>query len=500
MPDLRVFGEDKIRGADQGGCWYLSDRGGSPLHGEITRADNIVHCDSFGEPAALHVLYRVADFGRVVLGTMPLAPRTNPYSLGLELAKAKLECIHDRCRAWAELGFTPSRIIREEAAYAAKLVKQAEAVEEYNPPRCASLAEKALTRATWAGESIALEAAHHCLNRKIGDGSSRRMLLGSNFFGYGLSEDYNRRFEELCNYATLPFYWRSFEPEPGAEQWEKIDQMLAWLQARGIKAKGHPLVWFFEQCYPPWARRNTFDELKSLNVGRVHRIVSRCRGTMAFWDVINEAHDADHANMFGLGRARLAEVTASATQAARQADSAAGLVVNVCAPFGEYAADKSGKWTPLDYLAACLRNGSDFDAIGVQFYYGSGWASCRDLLEISAQLDRYGALGKPVHVTEIGCPSSSLPDPGHYLGPATVEQAGQWHAPWSESLQAEWVEKFYTICCGKPYVSAVTWWDLADYEGHFFTHGGLLRADYTPKPAYFRLLELAKKMGVTRGL
>ena len=496
MPDLRVFGDDKIRDIDQAGCCYLSGQTGSPLYGEITRADNLIHCESFGEPAALHVLYRVEDFGRVVLGTLPLQPRNTPHNLSLELARGKLDRIHDRCRAWSELGFTPSRILNEEVSYAEKLIKQAEAVEEYNPSRCALLAEKALTRATWAGEGIALEAAQHCLNRKIGGGASGRILLGCNLGRLELGQELGP-IEEVFNYATVPFGWRDFEPTAGNEQWERLDESLAWLRSHGMKANGHPLIWFSEEAYPAWARRNTFEELKSVNVERVRRVVSRGRGTVQFWNVVHEAHDVDHANIFGLGRARLAELTTSATQAAREADPAAKLAVTVCAPFGEYAATRSGRWTPLDYLAACMKNGADFDIVAVQFACG-GPGHCRDLLEISAQLDRYGALGKPVHVTQVGCPSSSRPHPIHRAGGLTPEQAGEWHAPWSESLQAEWVEKFYTICCGKPYVDAVNWWDLADYNHRYLAHGGLLRTDHTPKPAYHRLKEFARTMNDER--
>jgi len=500
MPDLRVFGDDTIKGNDSGGCWYLSDNAGNPIYGEITRAGDVVHYDRNDEPAAFNVLYRVADFGEVILGTLPLPPRATPYNLNLEVAKAKLERIKDRLQAWGQNGFSPSRVLKEEMAYAERLIKQAAEIEDYSPPRCADLADRVLTRAVWAGESIAVEAGRHGLNRKISDGSSRRMLLGANLFGFGRSDDYARRFENVFNYATLPFHWQSFEPEPGAERWDRIEEMLAWLQPRGIVAKGHPLVWFYEPCYPRWAYGGSFDAIRDLNVERVRRVVSRCKGRIAFWDVINEAHDADHANVFGFGRSRLTEMTGAASQTAKAADADACRIVNVSSPFGEYAAAKLGKWTPLEYLAGCLKAGVDFDAIGLQFYYGSGVGFCRDMLEISTLLDRYAALGKPIHITEIGCPSSARPDPGGQAGPAGVEQehVGEWHGRWSESLQAEWVERFYTICCGKPYIPAVTWGDLADYDNHFHIHGGLLHEDYSPKPAYARVEELAGKMGLLK--
>jgi len=496
MPDLRVFGDDTITGNGSGGCWYLSDGTGNPIYGEITRVGDIVHCAWDDEPVGFDVLYRVSDFGRVILGTLPLAPRLTPYNLNLEVSRAKAQRIKDYLQALATDGFAPSRVLKEEVACAERLFGQAEAAENDNPPRCAALADRALSRAVWAGESIAVEAARRSLNRKIADGSSRRMLLGANLFGFGESDDYARRFEDVFNYATLPFHWQSFEPAPGAERWHLIDAMLAWLQPRGIVAKGHPLVWFYEPCYPRWAYRDSFEAIRDLNMERVRRVVSRCRGRIAFWDVINEAHDADHANVFGFGRNKLTEITAAASRTAKDADASAGRIVNVCSPFGEYAAAKVGKWTPLEYLAACAKADVEFDAIGLQFFFGAGTGYCRDLLEITALLDRYAAFGKPIHVTQIGCPSSALPAPARRNGAASTNQAGEWHGRWSEALQAEWVEKFYTICCGKPYVTAVTWWDLADYESNVYPNGGLLREDFTPKPAYERVKEIARKMNV----
>ena len=498
MPDLRVFGDDTITGNDSGGCWYLSNGAGNPIHGEITRIGDIIHCARNDEPVAFNVLYSVPGFGRVILGTLPLPPRSTPYNLNLEVSRAKTQRIASFVRILAASEFIPSRVLKEEMAYAERLLKQAEGEENDNPPRCAELADRALSRAVWAGEGIALEAARRNLNRKIADGSARKMLLGANFFEFGESDDYARRFEEAFNYATIPFHWQSFEPAPGAERWHTVDAMLAWLQPRGIVVKGHPLVWFCESCHPRWAYRESADAVCDLALQRVRRVVNRCRGRVAFWDVINEANDADHANIFGFGRSKLAEITAAASRTVKDADDSAGRVVNVCSPFGEYAAEKPGKWTPLEYLTACSKADADFDAIGLQFFFGSGTGYCRDLLEISALLDRYAAFGKPIHITQIGCPSSAQPSPSPRDGAPAVNQAGEWHGRWSEALQAEWVEKFYTICCGKPYVTAVTWWDLADYESNVYPHGGLLREDFSPKPAYDRVRQIAAKMGVRR--
>jgi len=67
-----------------------------------------------------------------------------------------------------------------------------------------------------------------------------------------------------------------------------------------------------------------------------------------------------------------------------------------------------------------------------------------------------------------------------------------WHQPWSEEVQADWIEEFYTICYSKPYITATTWWDFAD-AGYSYSHGGLVKPDLTPKESYHRLGNLISR-------
>ena len=133
--------------------------------------------------------------------------------------------------------------------------------------------------------------------------------------------------------------------------------------------------------------------------------------------------------------------------------------------------------TPLEYYKTLETAGVSYDAIGLQLYNPA-----RDMLEIERQLERFFAFGKPVHVTELGVPSTKLSAKDSAAG-------GLWHgAGWTPQIQADWVEQFYTICYSKPPVQAVTWWDLADPA--FIQDGGLLDAQFRPKEAYNRLHRL----------
>jgi len=76
-----------------------------------------------------------------------------------------------------------------------------------------------------------------------------------------------------------------------------------------------------------------------------------------------------------------------------------------------------------------------------------------------------------------------------------AEARGLWHAPWSEAIQADWVEQVYTLAYSKPEIKAVSWWDLSD-QATFWPFGGLLNRENQPKAAYYRLQGLKTAWGI----
>ena len=129
---------------------------------------------------------------------------------------------------------------------------------------------------------------------------------------------------------------------------------------------------------------------------------------------------------------QLLEMTRLAADATRAADPKAVRVVNNCCLFAEYVAEGGtyrGKQprplrTPLQDLRAVLKAGVDLDAIGLQVYYPE-----HDLFEIARMLDRFAALGKPLHVAELGVSSIAARDE-QSMGKEPTKS--YWHAPWSE--------------------------------------------------------------------
>lgn len=154
------------------------------------------------------------------------------------------------------------------------------------------------------------------------------------------------------------------------------------------------------------------------------------------------------------------------------------------------------------YIEANMLKGARIDAIGMQYHL---FNNSEDEYRLTRQtvnpqnlykhMDLYSRFGKPLHITEVTVPSYS------------------WEAE-DEEIQAELIEKLYSIWFSHPNVEQIIYWNLVDgyafvrepdpekfkasqgnmQLGENYYHGGLLRFDLTPKPAYYKIKELTQKV------
>jgi len=347
------------------------------------------------------------------------------------------------------------------------------------------------------GELTIVERSRFLINHPDGRGvmrnpqawleSREKYLFGCNAFAYHGDTPYARHFREVLNFATLPFYLASLERQEGKPNYSKVDRILEWCEKVGITPKGHPLWWGHQAGIPAWLKGADWAAAQKHCARVVGRSVERYRGRISIWDIINEAHD--WANGLNLTQEQEVEITRICADTARSKNPDAKLIVNNCCPFGEYAAAGhvhlgpvyEKVLTPLAYLDAVMEAKVDFDIVGVQIYFPS-----RDMFSISKLLDEYARFGKPVNITELGVRTSLASRPG---GKPRTE----WHMPWCEKVQADWMEWFYTMCYARPEITAVTWWDFKDPA--FIPTSGFLREDETPRESFFRLKTLERSWG-----
>ena len=325
----------------------------------------------------------------------------------------------------------------------------------------------------------AVERARHHIAR---DGPRPGFLFGCNAFGYAGSDEYARLYRELFNYGTVPFYRAATEKIEGHPDYSWVDAILEKMAGTGILTKGHPLVWFHQAGIPEFLKTKSWEEINQSCREYILRSVGHFRSRIHAWDVINEAHN--WANDLIHDQEPL-EMTRLAADTTRVADPTAFRVVNSCCTWAEYVAEHrsySGVMprptrTPLQYHKELEDARVSYDAVGLQLYN-----PVRDMLEIERQVERFFVFGKPVHVTELGVPSEN---PGEGI----IGGNNPWHGTaWSQQVQADWVEQFYTICYSKPQVQAITWWDFTDPG--YIQNGGFVDEKLQPKQSYDGLKRL----------
>ncbi|MFC1717563.1 endo-1,4-beta-xylanase [Candidatus Poribacteria bacterium] len=463
----------------------------SDLHFEPMRrrseigSDGTVTIETPGKETALHARIIVPEFGNVWVMADNCGEGygsvDSTLDFVLEAAKSRLKDVEGAMQT---------------GSFSAECVAHREACQEFlrmaekNPGQAARFNIKALSHALWAGEYAIVEKARQTIaERPVRDG----FLFGCSVFRYRGNTPYESYIREVMNFGTLPFYLKALEPEEGKPLYERIDPVLDWYEDMGMTPKGHPLWWGHEAGIPPWLEGANWEDTQRHCERVVSRSVKRYRDRIQIWDAINEAHD--WANGLNLTQDQEVEITRLCCDTTRSSNPDATIIVNNCVPFGENAADGrvhlgpvyDKVFTPLAYLDALMEAGVEFDVVGVQIYFPA-----RDMLSISKLLDEYARFGKPVHITELGVRCATTEQAAGQESEQLRRTHGDWHYPWCEKVQADWLEWFYTMAYARDEIDAITWWGFSDPA--FIKTSGFLYEDETPKEMYFRLKALRKKL------
>ncbi|MFQ5489226.1 MAG: endo-1,4-beta-xylanase [Phycisphaerae bacterium] len=493
MLRFRVFSDGKAADTLDLSAAYLVGSDGVPVRADIEYSNGQIICHKrVGGPVGLALLWPVPGFGRILLETTRLQERDKPYLLQLELARSRLMRLSHKQEDW-ELEDPDSL-----QALNGKVVEARDcliaALQADDEPTAARLADEALTLAVKAAEGLSLQHAETALARKRQDNGFARRLLGCTVDLNNTSEAYRKQLLNAVDFVALPFCWRNIEPAEQKHQWDALDNWVEWLTKNRVPIKGSGLVCFAESHVPDWLYiwEHDFETIRDLVYEHIRRVLTRYGQYIQVWDVVSGIHAV---NGISFNFEQLMELTRMAAAVTKQMLPKSLTILDLVAPWGEYYARNQRTIPPMLYADMAIQSGINFDAFGLQCYFGVGADGMyvRDMFQISSMIDRFTSRGKPVHITGVQVPSDSAVDKGDaWEGALSVTNGGNWWAEWSENLQSKWLRFFYEIALSKPMVDTITWRDLADAPPHHLPHGGLLRADLTAKPAYKQLQAIRK--------
>jgi endo-1,4-beta-xylanase len=438
-----------------------------------------------------------ADDGGVGYTGRSLA-RSAPLVLNYAFARDRIATVRKLVSECKQLGvvISPETQNRIDAAQAALTRADAQASDRTAQVRASM---ESLRDSLYAGEMLVITRAQHAIAHQP---ARPGFLFGCN--GFGLAAGYPEalnQFQALFNYTTLPIYEGWVEPEKGHPDYSAFEAALNTLVGSTVLPKGHPCIWLEPENTPKWLQNISYDETKRYCLEHVRQAISRYRHRVHIWDVVNELHVQPELDrgMAGFTREQNVELTVAALKTAREADPTCFRIVNNTGTWADYYMGEhpaGSEWqhrpapwqqSPYDYLVMLRDAKADYEAIGLQYYH-----SGRDLVEWERDLESFNNFGKPIHITEMGFPSSLAPYPGQgkyaFWGGGNGGEAMAWHNNFTETIQADYVESIYTIAYSKPWVEAITYWD---FNG--IGHDGFMRADGTPRESYHRLMGLFAK-------
>lgn len=533
---------------------------GVPVVGELTLDDGNVHAvksssDAAGISLMVDLTAETRDrldlpsdldpIGAVVLQTCLLPERVRPYLLELELARHRVMLVLNKLEEW-QLFDLPAEdeIMRLIDAARRTMTRALVAQREEHPESVAELARSAylaLWLAIEASERLCLLEGARRLPERVsgalfetivkrlgedpgGRGSgvtvlnpdregivlSTRPAVGCAVPPTSFHDAGKSAVEQACDFVTVPMRWVDLEPSEGEYRFQGTDRWIEWAVRTAKKpVVGGPLVDFRPGCVPDWLYiwENDYETLRELVFEHVKSVVTRYRRTVSRWTAVSGLH----ANVaFGLSFEQMMDLTRIAVLLIRKLHPQAKVQIEITEPWGEYFTHTRQALPPSLFAEMVAQAGIPVDTVGVRVQTGvpRRGAGARDLGEISAMLDRYSVLDRPIALTAIGVPSQSvesvarderLSRPGeqsetdqeHQEAPAPL--SGTWHDGCTPETQADWLSCVGALALAKPYIQTLCWQELCDSEtSPEMPHGGLLSASGQPKPALDRLIELRR--------
>jgi GH35 family endo-1,4-beta-xylanase len=424
------------------------DLANDPLPQPVSSAEGRSRIALASEPIQIAVRLQVPNFGEVYCfadNNGKGYSRPGNIEFVVEAAITRLKRVRDAAKREKAAG------VPNDPQFDQDLQAAAEILSNTTGPAQVPAAYQSLSRSLRAGERLTLNAARY----RISKFSKPRteFLFGGLASGVDRGPAFEKPFTQLFNFATISWYTWSQKADPVESRidYTRKDRSLDWCLAHKITPKGFGYVYLANGATPEWIRSWPFDQLLPEYKRIVAQTTRRYDGRMSFVEVINEAHDK--ANIFHLSHEQILELTREACRAAREGSPTVKRLINHCCLWAEYgrraSPNQQRRWSPFRYLQDCVRSGVEFERIGLQLYYPE-----HDLFEIDAMLNRFKIFERPLHISEISCNSADGVDPAS-MRPKSVVPG--WHGPWTETMQADWLEAIYTLCYNKPEFETVNY-------------------------------------------
>ena len=462
-----------------------------PMPGDVTFRDGLLTLTRSDEhPAGVALLWDTGPLGAYHMETTRLPPRDEPYNLNVELARFRLMKMVQKQEDWNLFDFPKAERFNQRFREAQAVFAEALGLL-HEPGKAAQIADQALAVALDLSDQVAQFHGDLLLNRRRQSNALSKHLFGCRVDSTVINQKYKDTLADNFDYAVLPMSWKQLQPEEGQFITDPVDEWVDLLTRKRIPIIAGPLIDLSDAEVPDWMFiwEHDFETLRELAYEFVQKVVHRYRRAVSVWNVVGGLHTN---SAFTLSFEQIIELTRLLVSQVKTILPNARTLVTIKEPFGEYHARGATSVPPMLYAEMVAQAGINFDAFGLEIEQGvptpGGWM--RDVFQLSAMLDRFSTIGRPVFITSLGVPDRYTPDAGDRTeGKLDPAAAGRWHRPWDAQLQAEWIDEIFKLLLSKPFVESIAWGNLADINPTV-PGGGLLDDMLRPKPSFVKIQEL----------
>ena len=313
------------------------------------------------------------------------------------------------------------------------------------------------------------------------------------------NQAYKESFAKLFNMATRPFYWKDLEPQRNSPRYSKDspriyrrpspDLCIEFCRQHSIEPREHALA--YDTWFPDWLKGVEEKTFKREYERHCAEIAERYADSIPTIEVTNEQQWALKALDYCYDQ----NYVSDCFKIARKHFPHNALAINEYQGIFDRYPVRDLYCRTID---AALAKGAEIDLIGTQFHSFETLENEPQLVNkrynpqhVYSVLDTLAKFGKPMEITEVTIPAYS-------------------REPEDEELQADIIERMYSLWFSYPNIKHIVYWNLVDgyaafaplgdmKSGENYYHGGLMRFDMSKKPAYDRLYNLINNVWHTEG-
>ena len=298
--------------------------------------------------------------------------------------------------------------------------------------------------------------------------------------------------------------WMFIQPKPNKFNFKAADKYVEMGLKNNMYIVGHALVWHAQLADFMQNIDNSAEARKHVD-NHINRLVSRYKGKIDAWDVVNEAFEEDgslRASVFykNMGENYIEEVF----RITEKADPDADLIYN---DYNLYKPEKRA--AVLKMVKNFKSNGTKINGVGVQAHWDLKSPSLEEIEQIILDIH---AEGVSVSFTELDI--SVLPNPWEMVGAEVTQNFSKFEGdpkmnPYpnglpdavQEKLAKRYQDIFNLFVKHSDKINRVTFWGVMDKHSWLndwpikgrTNYPLLFDRDYQPKVAYERLLSVNTK-------